>query len=166
MSALPTQILNPIVEPVKALMRDGFELPHGIRNGNPANLHLNPRVIFRGQFGKDTTGEMIFDTPTHGIRALGVTVGFYMDAVPGLSLGKCLSFLYSEPPISNGSFRYYLSTRLLFDIGRPFPFDKRGWELARAIIEYRNARPWKGQMVRTFYEDEFIKRAIHLSHVI
>jgi len=59
---------------------EGSKVALGIRNNNPGNIKFSAANNWRGQIGKDKFGHVIFDTPEHGIRAIGKNLDSYFSS--------------------------------------------------------------------------------------
>lgn len=164
MEDLPLQIQSPLLEVVKENMSLGFQLPRGIRNGNPGNIRPNSRYVWRGQVTVDPDKYLVFDSPLHGIRAMAIIIVNYIDHYGLNTIKEVIDRWSGDGPMIKTSYANYVASQLAMQTDEPLAFDVMGSQAIEAMIAFENAATFKGVPVRHYYETSYIRRAVSLSH--
>lgn len=113
----------------------GVYVPKGLRNNNPGNLRYVASVQWNGQVGDDGTGYAVFDTPEHGVRALGHQLQTY--ASRGLtSVAEIVSTYAPSNENDTQSYIDDVASRIGVDANQPLDVYSVLPQLAAAMIRH------------------------------
>ena len=130
-------------------------IPRGIRNNNPGNIRLNPKITWIGQAEVQTDPSfVVFTSPVYGLRAIGKIMKKYeKDGISTID-GAINRW---APPSENNSTAYIqaVCTDCALAPQEPVSLSKILLPLIKAIVTHEN-----GQQP---YSDELINQAIALT---
>lgn len=136
----------------------GTDLPRGIRNNNPGNVEYRSTDPWEGQIGTDGRFAT-FDTPEHGIRAMGRLMDNYQQRY-GLNDLQGMLTRYA-PPRENDTATYIRNVGQATGLrpNEPFSFTQdpeRGRNMLRAMILQENGQnPYTDEQLRNGWDLAF-----------
>lgn len=112
--------------------------PRGIRNNNPGNLMYSASVAWNGQTGEDSGGYAVFDTPEHGVRAMGHQLMDY--AGRGMNTVSAIISTWAPAIAGNPTGAYIANVAAALGVDPAASIDVYGNlpALAAAIIQQEN----------------------------
>jgi hypothetical protein len=134
------------------------EAPSGYRNNNPGNIRFITGNPWTGQTG-NYKGYAIYDTPAHGVRAIGKQLEKYYRS--GYTTIAQMISRYA-PANENDTNRYIGAVASELHRAPTEPFDVRmyKYELARAIMRQEIGGSWS---TREPYTDANVRRWVNLT---
>ena len=131
--------------------------PRGIRNNNPGNIRFNERFIWRGQSGQDSEHFLQFTDALHGIRAMALLLGDYVEYHGIRSIRALIERWAPYPLYRVGPYADYVARACLVDPTERIHLLGYALCIITSMIQFENGE--------NPYSAVLIQKAINLSHI-